>query len=86
MNFWAIVAIIAIIGAFASIHRSKRRERRDCMRDDIGQFEAASTERENELEREVEGLRERIRVLERIATDDHRAKRISDEIESLRDK
>ena len=38
------------------------------------------------LRREVEELRERIHVLERIATDGGEAKRIAAEIENLRDK
>jgi hypothetical protein len=41
--------------------------------------------RESELEREVEELRERLHVLERIATEDTEAKRLSAEIESLRE-
>ena len=42
--------------------------------------------REAELEQEVEELRERIHVLERIATDDRAPRQLSDEIEKLRDK
>jgi hypothetical protein len=38
------------------------------------------------LEREVEELRERVKVLERIATEDRETKRLSAEIESLREK
>lgn len=38
-----------------------------------------------QLRREVEDLRERVKVLERIATDTGDAKRIASEIESLRD-
>lgn len=40
--------------------------------------------REAELEDEVEQMRERIAVLERIATEDREAKRISREIDDLR--
>ncbi|WP_126174236.1 hypothetical protein [Altericroceibacterium xinjiangense] len=39
---------------------------------------------EPELQREVDLLRERIEVLERIITEDREAKRLSAEIESLR--
>jgi hypothetical protein len=42
--------------------------------------------REAELEREVEDLRERVKVLERIATDGRDTRRLSDEIEKLREK
>ncbi len=41
--------------------------------------------RERELEDEVKDLRERLKVLERIATEDRAAKRLSFEIEQLRD-
>ena len=42
--------------------------------------------RELELQREVEALRERIHVLERIATDERHSRSIAAEIESLRDR
>lgn len=42
--------------------------------------------RERELQREVEDLRERIHVLERIATDGRKPQALADEIERLRDK
>jgi hypothetical protein len=42
--------------------------------------------RELELQREVEDLRERIHVLERIATDEHKPQRLAAEIESLRER
>jgi hypothetical protein len=41
--------------------------------------------RELELQNEVTELRERVKVLERIATDDRPAKLLASEIESLRD-
>ena len=40
--------------------------------------------RDPEAEREIAELRERIRVLERIATDDTEAKRLANEIDELR--
>ena len=42
--------------------------------------------RELELQREVEALRDRVHVLERIATDGRRTQSLADEIESLRGK
>lgn len=42
--------------------------------------------RENELQKEVEALRERIHVLERIATDGRKTRDLADEIESLRER
>ncbi|MDE2436082.1 MAG: hypothetical protein KGM49_07480 [Sphingomonadales bacterium] len=46
---------------------------------------AQPSQRERELQREVEDLRERIHVLERIATDGRRPQALADEIERLRD-
>jgi len=43
------------------------------------------TAREHELEREVEEMRKRIIVLERIATDEKRGSDLAREIEKLRD-
>lgn len=45
---------------------------------------AGPSPRELELQREVEDLRERIHVLERIATDGRSTRALADEIESLR--
>lgn len=47
---------------------------------------AQPSPRELELQREVEDLRERIHVLERIATDGRGTRALADEIESLRDR
>lgn len=46
---------------------------------------AQPSPRELELQREVEDLRERIHVLERIATDGRKPQALADEIERLRD-
>jgi hypothetical protein len=47
---------------------------------------AQPSPREQELQREVEDLRERIHVLERIATDGRKPQALADEIERLRDR
>lgn len=94
------IAIIAIIAwALVSMNRAKygyglrmrRRDRRMGLLDDETGGPALPSPRESEMEKELERLRERVKVLERIATDantsDYRHSRaIADEIESLRDK
>ena len=50
---------------------------------EVEQQRELPSEREEELETEVESLRERVKVLERIATDP--ARRTAEEIEKLRD-
>ena len=82
-----LIVLISVIGnAMRSRHHGSRRLRR-------AQEEGVHlpSPREKELEREVDDLRERIQVLERIATDGNsidarETRRIAEEIESLRDK
>ena len=79
MSFWsAVVAIVAII-AFARVRMN--RENRDYQ--DQPPVDTAYTAA---LEREVAEMRKRLEVLERIATDDGETRRLSREIESLREK
>ncbi|MFM5886554.1 MAG: hypothetical protein ACKOQ3_14700 [Novosphingobium sp.] len=61
--------------------RKHRRDRGQAFADP-----ALPSPREQELQREVEDLRERIHVLERIATDGRKPQALADEIERLRDK
>lgn len=88
MSFWsAMVAIVAIL-AFTSARIARYRARLgDPGRHHHGLREMApytQSPRELALEKEVEDLRQRIAVLERIATEDRHSKAIAQEIESLR--
>lgn len=83
MSFWAaIVAIVAII-AFAEFAKTRYRARHGITTDEMGN-ERPLVHENTELKREIEELRERIKVLERIATEDRGASRLSAEIEALR--
>ena len=96
MSFWTaavvIVAILSITAARIARYRAglgDHRSHRHGHHHGLGQ--ALPSPREAELAREVEDLRDRIAVLERIATDanssgERRSKAISDEIEALRDR
>lgn len=93
MTGWALVAIVAIVvWGVVSVLTGRRDGTDDALRGrDANAAATARQPEENrrELEREVETLRERIRVLERIATDSNstearEARRISAEIEALR--
>ncbi|RIV87786.1 hypothetical protein [Aurantiacibacter zhengii] len=79
MSFWSAIVLIVLITAVAGIFRNRSSiEGRGTLP------EAQDTSaRERELEYEVEALRERVKVLERIATDP--ARRTAEEIEKLRD-
>jgi hypothetical protein len=88
MSFWsAVVAIVAII-AFTTTRIARYRAGLDSPRRHPSIHEAVadalSTPRESELQKEVEDLRQRIAVLERIATEDRHSKSIAHEIENLR--
>jgi hypothetical protein len=78
----AFVVIVAII-CMTELIKAKYRARHGITRDAMGNETPAARE-STELQREVEELRERIKVLERIATEDTEVKRLSSEIDSLR--
>lgn len=88
MSFWtAMVAIVAIL-AFTSARIARYRaglgdpvRHRHALR---GMAPQVQSSRERELEKEVDDLRQRIAVLERIATEDRHSKAIAQEIEGLR--
>lgn len=93
MSFWsAMVAIVAIL-AFSRARMMRYRGElpgHDHWNHRPGNPHSAldphlPSPRESELQREVDDLRERVKVLERIATDDRHSKAIAAEIESLRD-
>lgn len=77
----ALVVIVAIVvwGLVLSSRHQANARRHDHLPPE------GPSPRERELEEEVNNLRERLTVLERIATEDRAAKRLSSEIEQLRD-
>jgi len=85
---WAIAAVIMVaIVAFTEMQKAKHRARHGITMDWLGgERTPQQPAREAELIREVEELRERVKVLERIATEDRETKLLSAEIESLREK
>jgi hypothetical protein len=80
----AVVMIVAII-AFTEVQKSKHRSRNGIALDWLG-GEKPIERNDPAQQREIEDLRERIKVLERIATEDRETKLLSAEIESLREK
>jgi hypothetical protein len=66
--------------------KSKHLARLGAFEDEQGKIHKLDSGREAELEREVQELRERVKVLERIATDGRDTRLLSDEIEKLRDR
>lgn len=86
MNFFTFMLIIVIAGLAYDLMRQRNLARTGHIEDAEGHLHKLDQAREAELQREVEDLRERIKVLERIATDTNDTRALSDEIERLRDK
>ncbi len=77
MSFWSAVVAIVAICAFAWVRAQQSRA--------FGPKIGGEISREPELEREIEQLRKRIAVLERIAIEERGGDRLAREIEALRD-
>ncbi|KRA84143.1 hypothetical protein [Altererythrobacter sp. Root672] len=85
MNMWTAIIVIVAILAFAEVIKTRHRARHGITTDAMGNEKPVLRE-DAELKREVLELRERVKVLERIATEDRETKRLSAEIDSLREK
>jgi hypothetical protein len=83
MTFWTAIVIIIAIVCGTELIKSKHRAQHGILRDGAGN-EKPAARIDAELQREVEQLRERVKVLERIATEDRETKQLSAEIERLR--
>ncbi|MBH0111965.1 hypothetical protein I5E68_03230 [Novosphingobium sp. YJ-S2-02] len=84
MNFWTAVVIIFVIGCVTWLKAQKQRG--DGIEHRSGRGRAGRLlDRDDDVDHEIEQLRERIAVLERIATDDRQSKDLAREIEKLRD-
>jgi hypothetical protein len=88
MSFWTAIVIIVAIACVAEVLKAKYRSKHGftTTTDIMGNESHHAPQANPALEREVEELRERVKVLERIATEDRETKRLSAEIESLREK
>lgn len=85
MTFWTAIVIITAIIAGTELIKARHRARAGITVDHNGS-EQISHREDEALRREIEELRERVKVLERIATEDRGARAIAEEIESLRGK
>lgn len=84
MGFWTAIVVIVAIVVLSQVIRSRHNARLGYATDEDGK-PVGDPQREAELRREIEELRERVQVLERIATEDADGKRLSAEIDRLRD-
>lgn len=81
INVYTMVVLIVLITAVASVLRARYGIRRDSDGNELPLHDSAETERMRE---EMKVLKERIAVLERIATDKNHS--LDYEIEKLRDR
>jgi hypothetical protein len=86
MNWAMAVVIIVALVIVGEVLKAKYRARHGITMDNAGNEKPIAPPVNSALEREVEELRERVKVLERIATEDRETKLLSAEIESLREK
>ena len=85
MNHSGAWACVAISRHKHGIVRTRKGERFAALPGD-SENPALPSPRETELQREVDDLRERIKVLERITVDERQSRSVAAEIEALRDK
>lgn len=86
MSFWTAVVVIVAIVVIGQAIRSRHNSAAGFGTNSDGDpVPRADTGRERQLESEIAELKERIKVLERIAYDDRKRLGLADEIESLRD-
>lgn len=85
---WTAIVVIVAISAFVSVMRARYAAQHGIITDRHGRVSHQVTEQgpDPELLREIQDLRKRLEVLERITTDDRHTRSIAAEIESLRDK
>ena len=91
MSFWTAVVVIVAIGCITELLKTRYRARHGIVADERGNESAAHARQDPVLLHEVKELRERIKVLERIATDANtttalETRRVADEIEALRNR
>lgn len=85
MNLWTAIVVIVAIVCMAEVLKARHRARHGITTDENGK-ENLIRHDDAALKREVEELRERVKVLERIATEDRETRQLSAEIENLREK
>ncbi|WP_176399709.1 hypothetical protein [Novosphingobium sp. B 225] len=88
MDMWTVIMVLGIVAMtqIARVLRAKYQAQHGIVEDRKGRVQMLAQPTDSELQREVETLRERVKVLERIATDGRQTHNLAAEIESLRDK
>lgn len=82
-SYIMVIAIVAIV-MIAGIINTRYKAKHGILEDEDGNQRPATDPDAARLREEVKGLKERIAVLERLATDDNGARALDREIEKLR--
>ncbi len=88
MSMWTMIFLLAIGGMIFAAWRHHHDARHGIVRDSMGEpiiDRSRNSAREEEMSRELADLRDRVKVLERIATEDRESLSLAREIEQLRD-
>lgn len=83
-NPFSMVVAIVLITAIAGVMRTKYKAGRGIVQDEDGTSRRLVDQDAGRMREEINQLKDRIAVLERIATD--KSNRLEDEIEALRDR
>jgi hypothetical protein len=86
MSFWTFVFLCVIAGLAYNIWNKRHLAEHGHTTGESGAHRPIAPAREAELQAELARLRERVQVLERIATDEARPRSLANEIEKLRDR
>lgn len=83
---WSAIVAIVALAVLADVLKSRYRAKHGIVADNSGNEHLPMAGPDPAAQRELEDLRERVKVLERIVTDGRQSREIAAEIESLRDK
>ncbi|AMO71693.1 hypothetical protein [Sphingorhabdus sp. M41] len=86
MNPFEMVVAIIIVITIGKVLSTRYRAQHGIVEDKHGNEVAAQNRDSGRLQEEVKYLKERVAVLEKIATDDRGARELENEIEKLRDR
>ncbi len=90
MSFWTAIILIVLIVSVTQMIKGRRDHRDGLYTDRSGKLrprpEGLPREDEERLRAEIAELKERVHVLERIATDERQKLGLAEEIELLRDR
>jgi hypothetical protein len=87
MNVFEMIALIVVVGTIGSVLRARYGVVRDKHGNDVPLRDDAAQAENQRLREELRAMKERLAVLERLATDnDNSGARLDREIEKLRDR